>query len=72
MSKLLSGFILAIFLFIAAAFPDLSQASEPSVPKDNPPVIQEEEFEDNEFIMGDGAHKRAKLAAKQNNYYLGE
>ncbi len=70
MSKLLASLILAAAFFVAASFPDLSQASEPT-PIQPAPNIQQD-LQGQKFIMGDGAHKRAMVAAEQDPQYIGK
>ena len=70
MSKLFFSLVLAVAFFVAAAFPDFSQASTPAPQPTS--HIQQQEFGNSKFIMGDGAHKRAMLAAEQDQQYPGK
>jgi hypothetical protein len=67
MSKFIASLVLAIAFFVAASFPDLSQAYEPT-PLPVPASVQQD-LGENQFIMGDGAHKRAMVAAQQSGQY---
>lgn len=73
MSKLFFSLVLAVAFFVAAAFPDFSQASTPAPQPIQPAQqIQQQDFGNSKFIMGDGAHKRAMLAAEQDTKYAGK